>query len=42
MTVSPSYKNFDTQSVEINLWEILMFICMQKINIIFNFFCKVL
>ena len=30
--------NFDAQSVEINFKETLMFICMQKINFIFNFF----
>ena len=30
--------NFDAQSVEINFKETLMFICMQKINYIFNFF----
>ena len=34
--------NFDTLSVEINLWKTLMFICMQKINFMNQFFPKVL
>ena len=35
-------ENFDTQSAEINFSETLMFICMQKINFIFNFFFAIL
>ena len=35
-------ENFDTQSVEINFLEILMFIGMHKINFIFNFFFVIL
>ena len=34
--------NFDAQSVAINLWETLMFIYMQKINLISNFFFEIL
>ena len=34
--------NFDAQSDEINFKETLMFICMQKINFIFNFFFEIL
>ena len=34
--------NFDAQSVEINFYEILMFICMRKINFIFDFFFEIL
>ena len=34
--------NFDAESVEINLQEILMFTCMQKINFISNFFSEIL
>ena len=37
-----SVENFDAQSVEMNLWESLLFICMQKINFITNFFFRVL
>ena len=34
--------NADVQSVEINFQETLMFICMQKINFITQFFIKIL
>ena len=34
--------NFDAQSVEINFKETLMFIYMQKINLIFKFFFEIL
>ena len=33
--------NFDVQSVEIDFWETLMFIYMQKIKFIFNFFFEI-
>ena len=31
-------ENFDTQSVEINCWETLIFICIKKVNFISNVF----
>ena len=34
--------NFNAQGVEINFQETLTFICMQKINFIFNFFFEIL
>ena len=34
--------NFDAQNVEINFQETLIFICMQKINFITQFFLKTL
>ena len=35
-------ENFDAQSVETNFQETLIFISIQKINYIFNFFSEIL